>query len=54
MLRLIGDGLSNHDIAEELVIAESTVKTHINNTFGKLVVGSRTQALAQARTFKLI
>jgi non-specific serine/threonine protein kinase len=54
MLRLIGDGLSNHEIAERLVIALSTVKWHINNLFGKLGVHSRTQATARAKELGLL
>ena len=47
VLRLIADGLSNHEIAGRLIITVSTVKWHLNNLFGKLAVHSRTQALAQ-------
>ena len=54
VLRLIAAGLSNRQIADELVIAVSTVKWHINNIFGKLNVHSRTQALARARELGLL
>ncbi len=54
MLRLIADGLSNHEIAERLVISLSTVKWHINNLFGKLDVHSRTQATARAKELGLL
>jgi LuxR family maltose regulon positive regulatory protein len=54
VLRLIVAGLSNPEIAEELTIAESTVKTHINHIYGKLSVTSRTQAAAKARELKLL
>ncbi len=54
MLRLIAGGLSNHEIAERLVIALSTVKWHINNLFGKLDVHSRTQATARAKELGLL
>jgi LuxR family maltose regulon positive regulatory protein len=54
VLRLIGDGLSNHEIAAKLVIGLGTVKTHINNIFGKLDVKSRTQAVARAREWNLL
>jgi LuxR family maltose regulon positive regulatory protein len=49
VLRLIQAGFSNEEIAEQLVIAVSTVKTHVNNLYGKFGVHSRTQAIAAAR-----
>jgi LuxR family maltose regulon positive regulatory protein len=54
VLRLIADGLSNAEIAAQLVVATSTIKTHINNLYGKLNVRSRTQAIARARELQLI
>jgi predicted ATPase/DNA-binding CsgD family transcriptional regulator len=54
VLRLIAEGLSNHEIADRLVIALSTVKWHINNLFGKLGVHSRTQAIVQAKELGLL
>jgi LuxR family maltose regulon positive regulatory protein len=54
VLRLIAAGLSNPEIAQELVIAVSTVKSHVNHIFGKLGVTSRTQAVARARELNLL
>jgi LuxR family maltose regulon positive regulatory protein len=54
VLRLIADGLSNHEIADKLIIGLGTVKTHINNIFGKLDVKNRTQAVARARELNLL
>jgi len=54
VLRLIVAGMSNREIAEELFIAESTVKTHINNIYGKLEVQSRTRAIARANELNLL
>ena len=54
VLRLIADGLSNQEIADRLVVAVSTVKTHINNVYAKLGVRSRTQAAARARELDLL
>jgi LuxR family maltose regulon positive regulatory protein len=54
VLCLIADGLSNHEIAARLVIGLGTVKTHINNIFGKLDVKNRTQAVARARELNLL
>jgi LuxR family maltose regulon positive regulatory protein len=54
VLRLIAAGLSNQDIADELVIALSTVKKHINSTYGKLGVNNRTQAINRAREIGIL
>lgn len=54
VLGLIAAGYSNAEIAERLVIAVGTVKRHINNLYGKLGAGSRTQALAIAREIGLM
>ncbi|NLH09441.1 MAG: hypothetical protein GX484_17815, partial [Chloroflexi bacterium] len=54
VLNLIAAGYSNAEIAERLVIAVGTVKRHINNLYGKLGAGSRTQALAIARELGLM
>jgi LuxR family maltose regulon positive regulatory protein len=53
ILRLIATGRSNKEIAEILVIAVSTVKSHINNLYGKLGAQRRTQAIAIARDMGL-
>jgi two-component system, NarL family, response regulator len=45
VLRLMAKGKSNHEISEELCIAQRTVKFHINNIFSKLGVGDRTGAV---------
>jgi LuxR family maltose regulon positive regulatory protein len=49
ILQLIAAGRSNQEIADILVIAVSTVKTHINNLYGKLGTNRRTEAIAIAR-----
>jgi LuxR family maltose regulon positive regulatory protein len=54
VLRLIDAGLSNVQIAERLTLAPSTVKTHINNLYGKLNVQTRVQALNRAREIGLL
>lgn len=54
VLRLIGAGFSNREIAKKLFIAVGTVKRHINNIYGKLSVRSRTQAIAKARGLRLL
>jgi LuxR family maltose regulon positive regulatory protein len=54
ILRLIATGRSNQEIAEILVIALSTVKSHINNLYGKLGTNRRTEAIAIAREMGLL
>ena len=54
ILRLIETGMTNREIADKLYIAISTVKTHINNLYGKLGVSNRVQALARAREVGLL
>lgn len=48
VLRMIAVGKNNQDIAAELVVSESTVKTHITNLLSKLHLKDRTQAAAFA------
>jgi DNA-binding NarL/FixJ family response regulator len=48
VLRLLTDGLSNQRIAEQLVVGEETVKTHLRHIYRKLGVKDRTQAVALA------
>jgi DNA-binding NarL/FixJ family response regulator len=43
-LALVAAGLTNRQIAAQLFLAESTVKTHLTSVFGKLGVGSRSEA----------
>lgn len=54
ILHLVATGLSNNQIAQELVLTAGTVKWHVNNIFGKLDVHNRTQAVARAREIKLL
>ena len=48
VLRLIARGMSNKQIARELVVSEKTVKTHVSNILAKLHLDDRTQAALYA------
>lgn len=54
ILRLIAEGLSNREIAGRAFVSLATVKTHVNNVYGKLGARSRTDALARARRHGLL
>ena len=48
MLRLLGEGLSNRDIAGRLVISESTAANHVRRILAKTGSDNRTQAAIYA------
>ena len=54
VLQLVAAGRSNPEVATELFIALSTVKTHLKNIYGKLQVNNRVQAIARARDLHLL
>ncbi|MEO7085108.1 MAG: LuxR C-terminal-related transcriptional regulator [Gemmatimonadaceae bacterium] len=54
ILRLIAAGMRNQDIAQHLSISAATVKRHIANTYRKLDVRHRTEALVKANELKLL
>jgi DNA-binding CsgD family transcriptional regulator len=54
VLRLINQGFSNAEIAAQLSVAQSTVKTHINNIYGKLEVQTRVQAIKRGNELGLL
>ena len=54
VLRLVARGLSNSEIAQDLTIGETTVKTHVGNILMKLDVRDRAQAVVAAYESGLI
>lgn len=54
VLRLLADGLSNRQIAEALVVALGTVKTHVHNICSKLDAANRGEAIQRARELGLV
>ncbi len=54
VLTLLAEGLSNKEIAERLIFSTNTLKTHLNNLFGKLAVHTRLQAVLRARELGLL
>ena len=54
VLQALARGLSNREIAEQLVITEGTVKNHVSNLIDKLGVRDRTQAVLKGQELRLI
>jgi LuxR family transcriptional regulator, maltose regulon positive regulatory protein len=54
VLRLLAAGRSNAELAAELFVEQSTVKTHLIHLYRKLGVHSRTQTVARARALGLL
>ena len=54
VLRLIAEGLSNPEIAEQLYVSEVTIKTHVNHIFTKTGSRDRSQAVAYAHRRGLV
>jgi DNA-binding NarL/FixJ family response regulator len=54
ILRAVARGLSNQEIADELFIAEATVKTHVSSILNKLDLPSRTRAALYALKIGLV
>ncbi len=54
VLHLIGQGLSNPAIAEQLVISVGTVKAHTNRIYGKLGVTNRVEAVIKTQELSLL
>lgn len=53
VIRYIASGMSNDEIARQLVVAKSTVQWHIKNIYAKLYVHNRAQLVIKARELGL-
>lgn len=54
ILGLIGEGLSNQQIADKLFVSENTIKKHVSNLFLKLDVERRTEAVKRAKELRIL
>jgi len=54
VLKLISQGSTNQEIAQQLILSLHTVKSHARNIYGKLGVKNRTEAVARARLLGLL
>jgi NarL family two-component system response regulator LiaR len=54
VLALLVEGLNNREIADRMVVSQSTVKAHVGNIFAKLNTNSRTKAITIALRHQLI
>ena len=54
VLRLMVEGKNNAEIAEELVVESSTIKTHVSNILSKLGVSNRVKAVRFALEYHLL
>ncbi|HSF83066.1 MAG TPA: LuxR C-terminal-related transcriptional regulator [Anaerolineales bacterium] len=54
VLELVAEGMTNSEIAHQLVISVGTTKSHVHSILSKLGVSNRTQAVAQARELGLL
>jgi DNA-binding NarL/FixJ family response regulator len=54
VLKLVGEGMTNHEIADRLIIAESTVKTYLQRVLDKLHLENRAQAIGYAVSHGLV
>ena len=54
VVALVAQGLTNDEIAGELVLSPATARTHVSNILGKLGLSSRTQAALYAVEHKMV
>lgn len=54
VLKLLGTGMSNQEIANTLFVSQNTIKTHTSRLFEKLAVKNRTQAILKSKELGII
>jgi RNA polymerase sigma factor (sigma-70 family) len=54
ILRLVADGMSNREIANEVHLSRHTVESHVKRIYRKLAVSSRMMAVREARARGMI
>ncbi len=54
VLRLVAQGYSNNEVADQLIVSATTVKKHLEHIYSKLDVHNRTAAVARAKALLLI
>jgi len=54
VLRLVALGMSNKEIADKLSLSQRTIKAHLTNTFNKLNVASRSEAIVKGLQWGLV
>jgi len=53
-LRMLAKGVSNQEIANSLFISPETVKRHLSNTYSKLAVKNRNQAVMVSKSIGIL
>ena len=54
ILQLLAKGYSNSEIANNLFLSLSTIKTHVSNLYAKMDVNRRTQVVLKAKSLKIV
>lgn len=54
VLACVTERMTNAEIAEELVVAVSTVHTHLKNIYGKLAIRNRVEAVTRGQALGLV
>ncbi|MDF3002632.1 MAG: vraR, partial [Bacillota bacterium] len=54
VLKLLAEGLTQKEIAENLILSSSTIKRHLENIYQKLEVNNKISAIKKAKNLKLL